>query len=66
MTPNRPAESLVLSYLGERNYHRSHPEDDLRPLCQPRRIRGVLAIRMDVERRGLSACPDCWPKQGSD
>ncbi|HUG08367.1 MAG TPA: hypothetical protein VMP13_05670 [Acidimicrobiia bacterium] len=63
MAPNRPSDSLVLSYLGEENYPRSHPDDDLRPLCRPRRIRGVMAIRMDVERRGLGPCPDCWPEE---
>lgn len=61
MSDNGPTESLVLSYMSEHHYHRSHPDDDLRPACRPERIRGVLAIRTEVERRGQTPCPECWP-----
>jgi hypothetical protein len=63
MTEPRPTESLVLSYLGEPYYHRSHPDDDLRPACRPGRIRGVMAIRIQAERLGQKPCPECWPPQ---
>ena len=53
---------LVLSYLGETVYHCPHPDDDQRPLCNPKRIRGVPQMRVRAERYGLSACPKCWPE----
>lgn len=55
--------SLVVSYMSEPHYHRGHPDDDLRPACQPTRIRGVLAIRIQAERLGQTPCPECWPQQ---
>lgn len=61
MTDPRPTESLVISYLNEPYYHRGHPDSDLRPACTPERIRGVMAIRVLVERRGQKPCPQCWP-----
>lgn len=54
---------LVLSYMGEDIYHRSTEDDDLRPACQPARIRGVPTMRVSAERRGLRACPLCWASQ---
>lgn len=51
---------LVLSYMGEDIYHRGAEGDDLRPACQPARIRGVPTMRVSAERRGLRACPRCW------
>lgn len=62
MSDNGPTESLVLSYMSEQHYHRTHPDDDLRPACRPERIRGVVAIRSEVERKGQTPCPECWPK----
>ena len=59
-----PTDRLVLSYLGEAHYHRRNPDDDERPVCQPKRARGVLALRFKVERDGQDPCPLCWP--GSD
>ncbi|MFO7293895.1 MAG: hypothetical protein FWJ92_12960 [Actinomycetes bacterium] len=53
---------LVLAYLGEDVYHRGLPEDDTRPACQPMRLRGVPAMRVTAERRGLRPCPECWPE----
>lgn len=52
---------LVLSYLGDDFYHRSSDEDDLRPACQPMRIRGVPMVRQRAERQGQSPCQRCWP-----
>jgi hypothetical protein len=57
-----PADRLVLSYLGEAHYHRRKPDDDERPVCQPKRLRGVLAQRFKVERDGQDPCPLCWPE----
>lgn len=54
-------DRIVLSYLGDDHYHASLPDDDLRPVCQPERIRGVPAIRSEAERRGQTPCPSCWP-----
>lgn len=62
MTGPRPTDSFVISYMSEDHYHRSHPDDDQRPVCQPKRLRGVLAIRTQAERRGQTPCPDCWPE----
>jgi hypothetical protein len=61
MTNESPTDSLVLSYMSESHYHRCHPDDDLRPVCRPKRIRGVMAIRIQAERWGQTACPECWP-----
>jgi|FLYL01.1.fsa_nt_gi hypothetical protein len=63
MTEARPSDSLVVTYMSEPHYHRSHPDDDLRPACQPSRIRGTLAIRLEAERRGESPCLRCWPNE---
>jgi hypothetical protein len=60
MSDNHPTGSLVVSYMSEPHYHRSHPDDDLRPACQPTRIRGALAIRIQAERRRQTPCPLCW------
>lgn len=60
MTEN-DLDRLVVSYLGEDHYHRSDEEDDMRPACHPERIRGVVAIRTEAERRGQTPCPECWP-----
>lgn len=57
-----PSERIVISYMNEEHYHRSDPNDELRPACRPDRIRGVVAIRTQAERRGQTACPRCWPK----
>jgi hypothetical protein len=57
-----PRERLVLSYMSEPHYHRPHPDDESRPACAPDRIRGVVAIRTQAERRGQTACPICWPE----
>lgn len=51
---------LVLSYMGQDTYHRGAEGDDLRPGCQPTRIRGIATMRIDAERCGLRACPLCW------
>lgn len=58
-----PSERLVLSYLGEKTYHKASQEDDLRPVCEPRRIRGVPMMRVFAERDGLDPCPRCWPDE---
>lgn len=55
-----PDDRFVLNYMSEDHYHRSHPDDDLRPVCHPTRLRGVMTIRTEAERRGLSPCPECW------
>lgn len=65
MSESAPADRLVLSYQGEPHYHQSHHDDDLRPVCQPKRIRGVLANRLKLERDGQSPCPACWPETSS-
>jgi hypothetical protein len=62
MSDNPPADTLVISYMSESHFHRGHPDDDLRPVCQPDRIRGVLAIRIQAERWGQTPCPECWPE----
>jgi hypothetical protein len=56
-----PEERLVLSYLGEAHYHRPSPDDQDRPACTPKRMRGVTAMRVLVERDGQTPCPTCWP-----
>lgn len=56
-------DRLVVSYLGEDHYHRSDEKDDMRPACHPERIRGVVAIRTEAERRGQTPCPECWPSK---
>lgn len=58
-----PNERLVISYMGEEHYHREDPGKELRPACEPARIRGVPAIRTQVERRGQKPCPKCWPDE---
>lgn len=58
-----PSERLVLSYLNDEHYHRENPDDASKPVCDPDRIRGVLAIRTQVERRGQAPCPKCWPAE---
>ena len=58
-----PNERLVISYMSEDHYHRSHPDDELRPACRPDRIRGVVAIRTQAERRGQTPCRLCWPDE---
>lgn len=55
-------ERLVISYMTDDHYHREHPDEASRPACQPTRIRGVIAIRTEAERRGQTACPQCWPE----
>ncbi|HEY7822485.1 MAG TPA: hypothetical protein VIG24_06625 [Acidimicrobiia bacterium] len=60
MTPT-PSERLVLSYMDDEHYHREDPDKESKPVCQPERTRGVLAIRTQVERRGQTPCPRCWP-----
>jgi hypothetical protein len=62
MSDPAQADRLVLSYLSEAHYHRGHPDDEDRPLCRPKRARGVLSHRMKVEREGQRRCPDCWPE----
>lgn len=62
MSDTHPTDSLVITYMNESHYHRSRPDDDLRPVCQPDRIRGVLAIRIQIERWGQTPCPECWPE----
>jgi len=58
-----PSEKIVLSYLGERHYHRGSEGDDLRPACRPERIRGIPSMRIHAEHRdGLSPCERCWPE----
>lgn len=61
--PDLPTDRLVLSYMGDDHYHRSHDEDNLRPVCRPTRIRGVVAIRFEAEKRGQEPCPECWPSE---
>lgn len=56
-------DRIVLSYLGEDHYHQRDSDDDMRPACQPQRIRGVTAIRTEAERRGQTPCPKCWPDE---
>lgn len=53
----------MLSYLNDEHYHRENPDDASKPVCDPDRIRGVLAIRTQVERRGQAPCPKCWPAE---
>lgn len=60
MSRDRLTDSLVVSYMSEPHYHRSHLDDDRRPACQPARIRGTLAIRRQEEQRGITPCPQCW------
>lgn len=55
-----PIDRLTLVYLGEDVYHRSHADDDLRPACTPKRMRGVLTMTVRAANRGLSPCPRCW------
>ena len=59
-------DRFVLSYMSEDHYHRIDSDDDMRPACEPERIRGVLAIRTQVERRGQTPCPRCWPENTTD
>lgn len=59
--PDPSTTPLVLVYLGEPAYHRGHDTDDLRPACTPRRIRGVLQMRVRAETDGLVPCARCWP-----
>jgi hypothetical protein len=59
---DQPEDRLVISYLGEAHYHRSMPEDELRPACRPTRMRGVLSMRVRAERAGQIPCPECWPE----
>lgn len=61
-----PTERLVLSYMGEPHYHRPSPDDDLRPACEPTRLRGVPAMRVTAERWGQTPCPRCWPPSPDD
>ncbi|HUG07863.1 MAG TPA: hypothetical protein VMP13_03020 [Acidimicrobiia bacterium] len=49
--------------MSEPHYHRPHSDDEARPACAPERIRGVVAIRTQAERRGQTACPKCWPDE---
>jgi hypothetical protein len=56
-----PEDRLVLSYMGEPNYHRMSDADSERPACTPKRMRGVTAMRVRVERDGQTPCPLCWP-----
>lgn len=58
---NPSTDSLVVSYMSEPHYHRGLEGDDLRPTCHPNRIRGVLVIRRQAEKRGQTPCPRCWP-----
>lgn len=57
-----PQDRLVLSYMGEPHYHRPSDEDQVRPACQPKRMRGVTAMRVLAERDGQTPCPLCWPE----
>lgn len=59
-------DRFVLSYMSEDHYHRIDSDDEMRPACEPERIRGVLAIRTQVERRGQTPCPRCWPENATD
>jgi len=59
--PESPPDRLVLSYMGDSTYHRSHRDDDLRPACRPERIRGVMSMRFHAERDGRRPCVLCWP-----
>lgn len=59
-----PSERLVISYLDDEHYHREIPDEESKPVCDPARIRGVLAIRTQVERHGQTPCPECWPDEG--
>lgn len=61
MPTSQPEERLVLSYFGEKVYHRSSPDDASRPACRPTRIRGVPMMRVKADKDGLSPCPLCWP-----
>lgn len=61
MSQNRPVDSLILTYMSESHYHRRSDDDDMRPTCRPERVRGVLGIRREAERRGQTPCPQCWP-----
>lgn len=54
-------DRLVLSYLGEKIFHRVLPGDESRPACDASRIRGVPMMRIKAERIGLTRCPRCWP-----
>lgn len=56
-------DRLVLSYLGEKIFHRVLPGDEARPACEPSRIRGVPMMRVRAERIGLIRCPRCWPEE---
>jgi hypothetical protein len=58
-----PTDRFVLCYMSEDHYHRGHEDDDMRPACRPTRIPGVLSIRSEAERRGLTPCPECWPQK---
>ncbi len=55
-----PHDRLVLAYFGDRFYHRGSVDDDQRPACAPRRIRGVPMMRVFARRDGLQPCPDCY------
>jgi hypothetical protein len=59
---SKPEERLVLSYLGEKHYHRMWEEDAERPACTPKRMRGVASMRVRAELYGQTACPLCWPE----
>ena len=59
-------DRFVLTYMSEDHYHRIDPDDEMRPACAPERIRGVLSIRTQAERRGQTSCPRCWPEDAAD
>lgn len=63
MSPT-PSERLVISYMDDDHYHREHPAETSRPACDPKRIRGVPAIRTQAECRGQTPCPECWSDDG--
>ncbi len=60
--PGSPGARLVIHYLNEPHFHRSHPDDDMRPACDPKRIRGTLVMHTSVTREGVGPCRLCWPE----
>lgn len=59
----KPEERLVLAYMGEPHFHRPLESDQERPVCNPKRMRGVVAMRVRAERDGQTPCPNCWPDE---
>ncbi|HUP15655.1 MAG TPA: hypothetical protein VM848_06365 [Acidimicrobiia bacterium] len=58
--PGGPSARLVVSYFGDPHHHRSYPQDDRKPFCDPTRIHGVLIMYHRAQRENLTPCPKCW------